>query len=146
MAVRRILSSSRFVLIRSLFAANGLPERFCPRSLQRSLAKTLIVTGLLVMWLAPSAQANVYWTDSALNAIGSALIWGGQANPSFLTGVASDPKGIAVYATYIYWANTSNGTIGRAGLDGVYANENFISGAKAPIAVAVNGSYIYWTD
>jgi|GEM_PF-2706608 len=120
-----------------------------------ALIQVLVVAALLMAWVAASAQANVYWTNSVgdpLYSIGTAPLNGGVGNPSFIPGLPDSPNGIAVYGTYIYWTNPGypNGTIGRAGLDGSDVNENFIPGAGPPIGdasnVAVSGDYIYWSS
>ena len=54
-------------------------------------------------------------------------------------------------SAYIYWPNVSGtGTqvdaIGRANLDGSSANQSFITGPSHPFGIAVDGSYVYWTN
>src|SRR6266536_1722758 len=46
----------------------------------------------------------------------------------------------------IYWANESSTTIGRASLDGTVVTPDFITGATAPRGVAIDGSFVYWTN
>jgi virginiamycin B lyase len=46
----------------------------------------------------------------------------------------------------IYWANESGTTISRASLDGQVVEPNFITGANAPRGVAIDGSFVYWTN
>ena len=111
------LALSSWLPIRSLFAVNGLSKRFRLRSLRRSLAKALIVAGLLVMWVTPSKASWIFWSNPVLNEIGRANLDGTGVNNAFITG-ATNPDGLAVDGTYIYWANSSNG-IGRANLVGL---------------------------
>ena len=47
---------------------------------------------------------------------------------------------------FIYWANNETGTIGRAELSGEAVDQGFIGGLDEPLAVAVSGDYIYWTE
>ena len=50
---------------------------------------------------------------------------------------------------YVYWTHRGGGTgttLGRANLDGTGANESFIAGAKGPVGIAVDGSYVYWAN
>ena len=46
----------------------------------------------------------------------------------------------------IYWANESSTTIARASLDGQVVKPDFITGATAPRDVAIDGSFVYWTN
>ena len=46
----------------------------------------------------------------------------------------------------IYWANESSTTIARSSLDGQVVTPDFITGATAPRGVAIDGSFVYWTN
>ena len=128
-----------------------------PRILQRSLTKALIVAGLLVTCIAPSAHALIYWANQVnglADMIGAANLDGTVVNRSFITG-ASEPRGVAVDGTHVYWANggAASGTasIARANLDGTDVNQDFITpplfGTSPDLrAVAVNGTHVFWTD
>src|SRR5208337_4741760 len=108
------------------------------------LTKGLIVAGLLVIWLSPSAKAaGIYWTNSDTS-IGLANLNGTGANKSLFP--APDPFGLTVDGTYVYWANPDTDSIGRAKLNGMEVNLDFITGVDQPLDVAVNGTYIYWTQ
>ncbi|HTF32484.1 MAG TPA: SUMF1/EgtB/PvdO family nonheme iron enzyme [Myxococcota bacterium] len=127
-----------------------LPFRL--RSFQRSLAKALVVAGLLVMWIAPSATAAIYWANLGPNSIASANLDGTGVNQSFIPiGTGNNPYGVAVDGTYIYWTYTATNLgysldIGRANLDGTGVNQSFIPiGTGGTSGVAVDGTYIYWT-
>jgi len=129
----------------------GAPKWLGVRSLQRSLAKVLIVAGLFVTWVPPSAQASaIYWTNYRSNTIGSANLDGTGVNESFITNLGGfgpeGPYGIAVNGTSIYWPNNSP-TIGSANLDGTGVNQSFITTATRPEGgIAVDGPYIYFTE
>jgi sugar lactone lactonase YvrE len=78
--------------------------------------------------------------------IARAEIGGGAADFGFLPGSAT---GLASDGGYLYWANPSAHAIGRAKLNGSEPADpidpEFITGVTAK-RVAVNGSYIYWSD
>ena len=89
------------------------------------------------------ADAFVYWTESALNAIGRANHLDGSAvNLRFISGLNS-PQAMAIDSTYLYFV-TGLGGIGRVNLDGSGVDQNFILGVF-PDALAVDGAHIYWT-
>jgi hypothetical protein len=122
-----------------------LPLRL--RSFQRSLTKALIVAGLLVTWIAPSANASsIYWANTGptgtAGSIAQANLDGTGVNNSFITGVAG-PWGVAVDGSHIYWGNQFGiaGAIGRANLDGTDVNKNFIfiTGVDQTAGIAVDG-------
>jgi cysteine-rich repeat protein/probable HAF family extracellular repeat protein len=113
-------------------------ERFL-RSLQRSFIKALVVAGLLVTWIAPSAKAHgIYWAGPI---IGRANLDGTGVTPSFISGIGTPC--VAVDAFHIYWGD---GSIGRANLDGTGVTPSFISGTGTVLSVAVDGTYIYWRN
>jgi hypothetical protein len=88
----------------------------------------------------------IYWAESGTNKILRADLHGAHVDTSYLTGAdgVASPSGVAVDATYIYWTDPGTGTIGRATIDGKTVWQHFITGGIGPVAVAVNGSYIYW--
>lgn len=91
---------------------------------------------------------HIYWSNFNASTIGRANIDGSGANNSFITGTGTQPRGIAIDASHIYWAIWNGGygnAIGRAGLDGTDVNKTFATAAN-PYAVAVDGSYVYWTN
>ena len=50
---------------------------------------------------------------------------------------------------YIYWANDAtpqHSVVGRAGLDGTGIDQSFIPSANITEGVAVDSTYIYWTN
>jgi hypothetical protein len=92
----------------------------------------------------------IYWVNQGKGTIGRATLGGGEVNASFITGKAY--YGLAVGGGYIFWTEPPNGDgtlayIGRANLDGSDVNENFITATNnAPLALAVSGDYLYWTN
>lgn len=103
----------------------------------------------------------IFWANTGTNTIGCAKIDGSGANQSFITG-ALGPFGMATDGTNIYWANsagatagTSGSTIGKADISSMTdcqsnqvsgITQSFITGAAAPSGVAVDSTYIYWTN
>jgi virginiamycin B lyase len=85
----------------------------------------------------------IYWTNRSANAIGRAKLNGTSVDQHFIS--ATGPQGIAVDGHHIY-CTTATDAIGRAKLNGTSVDQSFIAGASAPDALAVAGSYIYWTN
>jgi virginiamycin B lyase len=59
--------------------------------------------------------------------------------------------GQAVVSRHLYWTNTGlghipPGTIGEANVDGTEVNQSFITDPTTPNGVAVDSSYVYWTN
>jgi virginiamycin B lyase len=126
-----------------------------PMRLRRGL---LLAGALLVvaMALAPRASAFVYWTNSAYPGldtdmrIGRANTDGTGVNQSFIPNAGQGPCLLAVNDANLFWANQGDNfdgtTIGRSNLDGTGVNPSFISTSASPCGVAVDGSYLYWSD
>jgi len=112
----------------------------------------LLVLGVLIAcvggaWLAPKADAMVYWAEYSDDRIGRANLNGSGKNLSFIE--VNAPVDIAVTKTHIYWASgVAGGRIGRAKLDGSNINPNFITGlgVSDPRAIAVDDEYVYWAN
>ena len=113
------------------------------------------VAGLIANATGPltASSSTIYWDTGS--AIGSANMNGSNVNPNVVTVASSGP--IAVDSGHIYWATCANGTdngfpivngtIGRANIDGSDPNPDFISTPDwCEAGLAVNGSYIFWTD
>src|SRR5215211_2454716 len=47
---------------------------------------------------------------------------------------------------YVYWANGGSDSIGRANLDGTGVDQTFLPTDDAPIGIAVNGAFLYWSN
>jgi virginiamycin B lyase len=88
----------------------------------------------------------IYWSNG--DAIGRADLDGQNVDNGFITTGVLDAQLIAVDGSHIYWGTytTGNDSIGRADLDGQNVDNGFITGGSAPIGVAVNANYIYWTN
>ena len=115
---------------------------------------------------------ELQWTNSLDNAIGRATAPGcscqGSAlcvTPSFITGLATTPLGVAVDAQnsvhtdgnggHVYWTTlpgaSTTGSIGRANLDGSGVDHSFIAAAanSVPEGVAATtgaGGKVFWTN
>ena len=104
---------------------------------------------LLILALAPRAEAFIYWPSLDSRNIGRSNLNGAGVDPGFIGRV--NPFGVAVDADHIYWTS-QNGKIGRARIDGSRVDRNFIkAGTSDPsqisrIALAVDAEHIYWTD
>jgi hypothetical protein len=119
------------------------------------LRLALAVFGCAAACAAP-ARAYVYWTNPGVGnssngtTLGRVNLDGSGVNHALITGAAT-PAGIAVDASHIYWADQQDNAIGRANLDGSGPNHAFIPNATsgsstAPNSVALDGTYVYWTD
>jgi virginiamycin B lyase len=120
----------------------------------RAARRLLICAALTAtaLALAANAQAYVYWSvggpdnGSGGTTLGRADLDGSGVTHSFSVG-ATNPAPLAIDATHVYWANAGTDSIGRANLDGSDPDPTWIQNLGAFIAgIAVDGSYIYWTD
>jgi RTX calcium-binding nonapeptide repeat (4 copies) len=98
----------------------------------------------------------VYWTDPSPNGrIGFAPIDGKGPSQTLIAGAGYAPLDVAVGRGFIYWSLppqnnppvAGQGSIGRAfSLHGEAPNPTFISPINTPGAIAIDDTYIYWTD
>ena len=102
-------------------------------------------------WLAPRAQAYIYWSNPGnantrvTTSIGRATLDGSHRG-DLITGLQG-AAGIAIDGSYIYWSDALADTIGRARLDGTDPQPNFITGlTSTPTGLAVDGGHIYWAE
>lgn len=115
-------------------------------NLDGSSVNDSFITGAYAYGVAVS-PSTIYWGDQGSNEIGYAALDGSNVNQSWLS--AFDPRQIAVDSNYIYWTEAAGDSdIGRATLSGTDSDQTFIQPASGdvPLGLAVNGSYIYWTQ
>jgi virginiamycin B lyase len=98
----------------------------------------------------PAAADYLYWTNYQNGSVGRDGVGGVNENfiPS-VTGGAIGGASIALNGQYIYWASANGGTattIARANLDGTDVDADFITGLQNPCGIAVNTTYIYWSN
>src|SRR3954452_15089584 len=113
------------------------------RRLRRAPALAALVVAA-VCWVAPQADAHVYFASYNGNSISRADLDGGNLFPQIAA--ASSPTAVAIDGQHMYWTSGSTYDIGRANLDGTGAVGNFITGASNPSAIAVDAHHIYWTN
>ena len=130
--MRCTLVSFCWRLICSLFAVDA------------SVTKALIVAGLLVTWVAPSAKAlGIFWANFGSNTIGGANLDGTGVNQSFITAVvpqASRSTGPTSTGRMERTRSAARTSTARG------SNQSFITGADLPDGVAVDGTHIYWDE
>jgi Ca2+-binding RTX toxin-like protein len=110
----------------------------------------------LAVDLAPEQGTSkyVYWTILSVDGtIGRAPLDGTGPNQTFITNAGNSPIDLAVGGGFIYWSLIPQtnpqvpGSIARASsLHGEAPNPNFISPLNTPGAIAIDDTYIYWTD
>jgi virginiamycin B lyase len=75
----------------------------------------------------------------------------GVGTPVVLASVTANslPGALAVSGGYVYWASldqVDGSTIARVQTNGSGLDTSFIAGLQTPLGVAVDGTYLYWTD
>lgn len=102
---------------------------------------------------------HIYWTNSGLDpnsgTIGRADLNGRDIDHNFIR-AGDSPIGVAVDGQHVYWTNrvfheTRSGAyftyaIGRADLDGTHVDRRFIPISDVPDGVAVNDTYVFWSN
>ncbi|MEA2473725.1 MAG: hypothetical protein QOE06_1640 [Thermoleophilaceae bacterium] len=86
----------------------------------------------------------IYYVEPATNQIGRANLDGTGATDAFVTGLGSQPAGIAVDRNFLYYA--LNAGVGRVAKSGGVPNNTFITGGGQTFGVAVNGTHIYYSN
>jgi hypothetical protein len=89
----------------------------------------------------------IYWSN--YQGIGRAPISGGTPDETWLP-IGPGVAGVAVDSQSIYWVDLPTNEIGRANLNGssptLLINLNLFPGSHANYGLAVDGSYIYWSE
>jgi hypothetical protein len=88
----------------------------------------------------------IYWDSGS--AIGRANLDGSSPNANFISGIETMGEELAVDSSHLYWVDGSvgGGAVGRANLDGSGVDETFIPGGILVRGVAVDPSYVYWSN
>jgi virginiamycin B lyase len=121
-------------------------------NLDGSSVNSFFVTGASFPTGVAADGAHLYWANYSPRGIGRANLDGSAASAGFIpVSTTSQLGGVTVNATHIFWADLggtvgSMAPIGRANLDGTGADPNFITGATNPNGLAVDGSYLYWSN
>jgi hypothetical protein len=111
---------------------------------------------VVMLAMAPSADAYVYWADNGPGSggtgtnLGRANLDAGGLKSNFAT-TAGNPGVIVSDGSHTYWTESGGAgyAIGRANPDGSGATSTFIAGAATSggvFGIAVTSSYIYWTS
>src|SRR3954470_16064632 len=93
-------------------------------------------------WLAPQANAYVYWGNGTGGVSRAGLDSGGVTAGWIPTASA---YGVAADSQHVYYAGFALSAIGRANLDGSNPSAFFIP-ASSPYGIAVDGQHVYWTN
>ncbi len=100
-----------------------------------------------------AVYGNYLYYKSSDTTIGRATVDGADANPNFITGLTSDPRGIAVNGSYIYWAQyghyawDADRGIFRIGMSGGVAGGAIVANPSGgPNGIALDSNYIYWAN
>jgi hypothetical protein len=124
-------------------------SRARPTWLQRIV---LFAGALLFLVLAVAARADtyVYWTNQGFTpsdaGIGRANTDGTGVNQHFIADPTGGPCLLAVNDTNLFWTNqTGDQTVARANLDGTGFIHSLFP-ANVPCGIAVNSSYIYYSN
>jgi hypothetical protein len=101
--------------------------------------------------IAVTQNNGIYWANTSISAdsIGHANIDGSNPVANFVFPAGDNTFGVAADQSFVYWLDNNfgpNGRIGRAPLGGGASNESFISGIGTNEGMAVDPSYIYWTN
>lgn len=91
-------------------------------------------------------DTEVYWTSEG---DGGSVRRANKADGSGAQGLASNQGSLllrtALDATHVYYSSRGAATIMRVARSGMVAPETLVSGDIGPTAVAVDGTYFYWT-
>lgn len=90
---------------------------------------------------------NVYWTNESDGTVMKVPVGGGP--PTTLASGQNAPLALAVYAANVYWTNTGTGdanssAIMRVPIGG--GTPTAVASAESPVAIAVDGTSVYWAE
>jgi sugar lactone lactonase YvrE len=116
----------------------GVNQSFCNTGLSQPVGITI-----------DEVAGQIYWSRTNFNSIGRVSIDGVTGlNGSFITGLTSPGGLLADNANnFLYWtqAGVSN-TIQRAQLSTGTGVTTIVSGCSAPVGLATDGSFLYWSN
>jgi hypothetical protein len=113
------------------------------------IRRSVLVGGLTLLVVTPTAGAFVYYGDTNNYALGRAGPAGETPLDPFisLAGAETPPCGVAVDGRYVYWGNKLSGEIGRARIDGSgKPDPSFIVGVSEPCGLAIYDRHLYWVN
>jgi len=97
-----------------------------------------------------SDGSYVYWTTSSIVSIyciRKCDIHGSHITTTLVTDVSNTITGFAIDNNYVYWSTGPSGnSIMKASIIDGTNSTTLMSGLNSPYKVAVNATYIYWTD
>jgi hypothetical protein len=99
--------------------------------------------------IAVTQSNGIYWANNpaGIDTIGHANIDGGNPSASFIAPAGTNTFGVAADQGFVYWLeNDSPQRIGRAPLSGGSSDPAFITGIGTNEGMAVDPSFIYWTN
>jgi hypothetical protein len=96
-------------------------------------------------------QTGIYWANTSISAdsIGHANLDGSNPVAQFVFPAGDNTWGVAADQSFVYWLHSASSPsvqIGRATLSGGAPNESFISGIGTNEGLAVDPSFLYWTN
>lgn len=106
--------------------------------------RTVLLALLALLLAAPVADARLYWTGWASDAIGRAELDGSGVNESFILATPNG-GGMSATTTHLYWAELYTHKTWRANVDGTGAAPFIHSGSDVG-DVVVGDLYVYWAD
>jgi hypothetical protein len=101
-------------------------------------------------------SSGIYWANTTsgpapggLDTIGHANLDGSNPVANFITTTSLNIFGVATDQNFVYWLNSGSpatGAIGRASLNGGTGDSAFIPGVGTNAGLAVDPSFVYWTN
>jgi hypothetical protein len=99
-------------------------------------------------------ETNVYWTETgtdpgSIGTVKGCAVAGCGGKPTVYAVLQDIPQGIAVDSQNVYFATfsaTTSGAIWSCAIGGCGGLPTKIVDAERPLAIAVDGTYVYWGD